>query len=50
MIKALRKAIMKRSKLQNTFNKKKSSENYQNYKRQHNVCSNKLKSTKKSFF
>ena len=33
MSKNLRKAIMKRSKLRNTFNKKRSSENWQNYKR-----------------
>ena len=50
MSKTLRKAIMKRSKLRNTFNKKRSSENWQNYKRQHNICSNKLKSIKKTFF
>ena len=31
--KTLRKAIMKRSKLRNRFNKKRSSENWQNYKR-----------------
>ena len=41
---------MKRSKLRNTFNKKRSSENWQNYKRQRNICSNILKSTKKTFF
>ena len=50
MSKRLRKAIMKRSKLRNTFNKKRSSENWQNYKRQRNICSNILKSTKKTFF
>ena len=50
MSKTLRKAIMKRSKLRNTFNKKRSSENWQNYKRQRNICSNILKSTKKTFF
>ena len=47
MNKTLRKAIMKRSKIRNTFNKKRSSENWQNYKRQRNICSNILKSTKK---
>ena len=41
---------MKRSKLRNTFNKERSSENWQNYKRQRNICSNILKSTKKTFF
>ena len=50
MSKTLGKAIMKRSKLRNTFNKKRSSENWQNYKRQRNICSNILKSTKKTFF
>ena len=50
MSKTLRKAIMKRSKLRNTFNKKRSSENWQNYKRQRNICSNTLKSTKKTLF
>ena len=50
MNKTLRKAIMKRSKPRNVFNKKRSSENWQNYKRQLNICSNILKSTKKTFF
>ena len=50
MSKALRKSIMKRSKLRNTFNKKRSCENWQNYKRQRNICLNILKSTKKTFF
>ena len=50
MSKTLRKAIMKRSKLRNTFNKKRSSENWRSYKRQRNICSNILKSTKKTFF
>ena len=50
MSKALRKSIIKRSKLRNTFNKKRSSENWQNYKRQRNICSNILKSTKNTFF
>ena len=50
MSKSLRKAIMKRSKLRNTFNKNRFSENWQNYKRQRNICSNILKSAKKTFF
>ena len=50
MSKTLRKVIMKRSKLRNTFNKKRSSEDWQNYKRQRNIFSNILKSTKKTFF
>ena len=41
---------MKQSKLQNTFNKKRSSENWQSFKRQCNICSNVLKSTKNKFF
>ena len=49
MSKPLRKAIMKGSKLGNTFNKKRSSENWKNYERQCNNCSNILKSTKKTF-
>ena len=50
MSKTLGKAIMKRSKLRNTFNEMRSSENWQNYKRQRNICSNILKSTKDKFF
>ena len=50
MSKTLRKAITKRSKLRNAFNKKRTSENRQNYKCQGNICSNILKSTKKTFF
>ena len=50
MSKILCKAIMKRSKLRNTFNKKRSSENWHSYKRQRNICSTILKSTKKAFF
>ena len=50
MSKTLRKGIMKQSKLRNTFNKKRSSENWQSYKRQRNICSSILKSTKKTFF
>ena len=43
MSKTLRKAMMKRSKLRNTFNKKRSFENWQNHKQQRNICSNILK-------
>ena len=50
MSKTLRKAIMKQSKLQNAFNKKRSSKSWQNYKLQRNICSNIPKSTKKTFF
>ena len=50
MSKTLRKAIMKRAKLRNTFHQKRLSENWQNYKRQCNICSNIPKATKKTFF
>ena len=50
MSKTLRKAVMKRAKLRNTFNQKRLSENWQNYKRQCNICSNIPKATKKTFF
>ena len=50
MSKTLRKAIMKRSNLRTTIDKKRSPKNWQNYKRQRNICSNILKSTKKTFF
>ena len=49
MSKTPRIAIMKRSKLRNAFSKKRSSENYQIGKWQRNICSNILKSTKKTF-
>ena len=49
MGKTVRKAIIKRSKLHNTLNKKRSSENWRNHKRQRNICSNILKSTKRTF-
>ena len=41
---------MKRSKLRNILNTKRSSENWQNNKRQRNICSNILKPTKKTLF
>ena len=41
---------MKRSKLQTTINKKRYSENWQNYKQQRNICSNILKSPKRTLF
>ena len=50
MSKTLSKAIMKRSKLLNIFKKRRSSKNWQNYKRQRNIWSNILKSTKNTFF
>ena len=50
MCKTIYKAIMKWFKLQNTFYKKRSSENWKNYKRHRNISSNILKSTKKTLF
>ena len=41
---------MKRSKIRYTFSKERSSENWQNYKRQCNIYSNIVKSTKMSLF
>ena len=38
MTKSLRKAIMLRSRLKNNFNKKRSDENWDNYKKQRNFC------------
>ena len=50
MTKTLRKAIVKRPKLRNTYNKKRSSENWKNYGWQRNICSNIPKPTKNAFF
>ena len=47
MTKAFRKAIMKRSKLRNKFNEERNVENWSEYKRQRNLCSNLLKQSKK---
>ena len=47
MSKTLHKAIMIQSKLSNAFNKKRSSENWQNYKQQRNICSNILSQLKR---
>ena len=46
----LRKNIMLRSKLKNSFNKDRSYENWCKYKRQHNFCVNLLRKTKRNFF
>ena len=43
-------AIIKWSKRRNTFIRKRSSKNCQNYKQQSNICSNILKSSKKKLF
>ena len=47
MKKPLCKAIMKRSKLRNKFNEERNIENWSQYKRQRNLCSNLLQQSKK---
>ena len=48
--KALRKAIMVRSKLKNKYNKSRTGENWDSYKKQTNFCVNLLRKTKKDCF
>ena len=48
--KTLRKAITKRSKLRNKFNEERNIENWSEYKRQRNLCSNLLKQSRKRHF
>ena len=50
MTKALRKAIMHRSKLKNIFHKTRAKEDWNNYKKQRNFCVNLLRNTKKDYF
>ena len=50
MSKALRKAIMHRSKLKNIYNKKMDRVNWENYKKQRNFCVTLLRRTKKEYF
>ena len=50
MTKALRKAIMHRSKLKNIFHKTRAKEDWNNYKKQNNFCVNLLRNTKKDYF
>ena len=50
MTKALRKAIMTRSRLQNAYLKTRNSKNWENYKKQRNFCINLLKKTKSEYF
>ena len=50
MTKALRKAIMKRSKLRNMFNEERNIENQYEYKRQLKLCLYLLKHSKKRHF
>ena len=49
MSKALRKAIMVRPKLKNKYNKNRTEENWDSYKKQRNFCVN-LSKTKKDYF
>ena len=48
MTKALRKAIMVRSRLKNAYFNTRNSKNWENYKTQRNVCTNLLKKNPKS--
>ena len=50
MTKELRKAIMKRSRLRNNFNKNKSSEANHAYKRQRNFCTSLLRKCQRTFY
>ena len=50
MTKALRKAIMHRSKLKNIFHTTRAKEDWNNYKKQRNFCVNLLRNTKKDYF
>ena len=50
MTKAIRKAIMRRSKFKNIFHKTRAKEDWNNYKKQRNFCVNLLCNTKKDYF
>ena len=50
MTNTLRKAIMKRSKLRNKFNKESNAKNWSDYKQQQNYSSNLLKESKTRHF
>ena len=50
MTKALRKAIMKRSRLKSIYNKKRSYENWDKYKKQRKFCMKLLRKTKQDYF
>ena len=50
MNKALRKAIMTRSRLKNKFNKNSSTKNWNSYKKQRNFCLKLLRQTKEKYF
>ena len=50
MIKALRKNIMARSRLKNIYNKKRSYDNWDKYKKQRNFCVKRHRKTKQDYF
>ena len=50
MTKALRKAIVKRSRLENIYNKKRSYENWDKYKKHINFCVKPLHKIKQDYF
>ena len=50
MTKSLREAVMFRSRLKNNFNKKRSDENWDNYKKQRKFCVKLLHQTKEKYF
>ena len=50
MTKALRKAIMARSRLKNAYLKTGNSKNWENYKKQRNFCTDLLKKTRSEYF
>ena len=50
MSKVLRKTIMHRSKLKNTYNKKRTVVNWANYKKKLNFCVTLLRRTKKDYY
>ncbi len=50
MTKELRKANMRRTRLKNSFNKTRTSENWAAYKRQRNLCVNILRQNKRSYY
>ena len=50
MTKQLHKAIMRGSRLKNIYNKTRSPESWDNYKKQRNFCVDLLRKTKRSYF
>ena len=50
MTKTLSKAIVHRSKLKNIYNKKRTGDNWTNYKKQTNFCVSLLRKTEKDYF